>query len=207
MNMVDAAYDMAQTDDFGDDYSTLLEFLNGPNFRTFGEGLETIIRAKMPQEYAKSPKEYLEQRCAETGISVASSSTLRNWFNGSPRPKKSEKSREDMFALAFALDLTVDETRKLFHRVYLDRAYNKRNYRELIYYHCLKNRLTYEHANKLISMVVFESDIKDETVYTAVLSKQAADIFGDMQLIAYINTHPHNFHLDNVSAVEEYHRQ
>ena len=41
MNMVDATYDMAQLDDYDvGDYSQLLEFLNSPNFRTFGEGLE-----------------------------------------------------------------------------------------------------------------------------------------------------------------------
>ena len=139
MNLVDAAYDMAQLDNCNDDYSVLLGFLNGPSFRTFGEGLEVIIRSKMPTDCALTPKEFLEKKCKKSGVTVASASTLRNWFNGSTRPDKSDKSREDMFALAFALELTVEETQRLFHDVYLDRAYNKRNHQELIYYHCLKN--------------------------------------------------------------------
>ena len=207
MELVDAAYDYAQETYEADDYAALLDFLNSSNFRTFGEALESIIRKKMPADCALSPKEFLQNRCKETGITVASASTLRNWFSGSPRPKKDDKSREDMFCLAFALGLTIDETKKLFHDVYLDRAYNKRNYRELIYYHCLKNGQSYAHAQKLISMVSFSDDVQDSTVYTAVLSAQADSIIEDTQLIAYINAHPHNFQLNNISAISEYKKQ
>lgn len=65
MNMVDATYDMAQLDDYDvGDYSQLLEFLNSPNFRTFGEGLEGIIRSKMPKDCALTPKKFLESKHA-----------------------------------------------------------------------------------------------------------------------------------------------
>ena len=97
MELVDAAYDYAQETYEADDYAALLDFLNSSNFRTFGEALESIIRKKMPADCALSPKEFLQNRCKETGITVASASTLRNWFSGSPRPKKDDKSREDMF--------------------------------------------------------------------------------------------------------------
>lgn len=207
MNLVDAAYDMAQLDNCNDDYSVLLGFLNSPSFRTFGEGLEVIIRSKMPTDCALTPKEFLEKKCKESGVTVASASTLRNWFNGSPRPKKSEKSREDMFALAFALELTVEETQKLFHDVYLDRAYNKRNHRELIYYHCLKYGRSYGYAQTLINMVRFSSDVQDTTIYTAAISQQVNDLLDDSQLINYINSHPHNFHIDNISAHAVYEKQ
>lgn len=208
MNMVDATYDMAQLDDYDvGDYSQLLEFLNSPNFRTFGEGLEGIIRSKMPKDCALTPKKFLESKCKESGIVVASASTLRNWFTGSPRSRKDEKSRENMFASAFALELTVEETQKLFHDVYLDRAYNKRNHREVIYYHCLKNRHSYAYAQKLISMVTFSSGTQDATMYTAVISQQTDNLRNDTQLLDYINSHPHNFHLDNISAHAVYEQQ
>ena len=206
MELIDAAYDCAQETYETDDYATLLDFLNSSNFRTFGEALESIIRRKMPADCTLSPKEFLQKRCKETGITVASASTLRNWFNGTPRPKKDAKSREDMFALSFVLGLTTEEAKTLFHDAYLDRAYNKRNYRELIYYYCLKNKHDYAHAQKLISMVSFSEDIQDSTIYTAVLSAQADSLLEDTQLIAYINNHPHNFHLNNISAFAEYER-
>lgn len=207
MNMIDAAYDLAQLDHINDDYSALLDFLNSPNFRSFGEGLETVIRKKMPKDCICTPREYLEMCCKETGIAVASPSTLRNWFSGAPRPKKGTKSREDMFALAFALKLTVDETQELFHKVYMDRAYDKRNYRELIYYHCLKTGATYAHAQKLIGMVSFSDESQDGTMYTSVISKETGNLTDDAELLEYIYSHPHNFSLNNIAAVDEYERQ
>lgn len=207
MNMIDAVYDMSQLDQLNDDYSELLSFLNSPNFRSFGEGLEAIIRKQMLQDCDMTPREYLEKCCQETGVSVASSSSRRNWFNGSPRPKKADKSREDMFALAFALKLTVEETQELFHKVYLDRAYDKRNYRELIYYHCLKKGDSYAHAQKLIAMVSFSDEPKDGTLYTSVIGKETDSLTDDAELLAYIYFHPHNFSLNNIAALEEYEHQ
>lgn len=206
MELVDAAYDYAQETFETDDCAALLNFLNSSNFRTFGSALESIICKKMPIDCALSPKEFLRNRCKDTGVSVASDSTLRNWFNGSLRPKKDDKSREDMFSLAFALGLTADETKKLFNDAYLDRACNKRNYRELIYYHCLKNQYSYAHAQALINMVSFSADVQDATVYTAILASQTDSIIEDTQLISHINTHPHNFHLNNISAFAVYER-
>lgn len=206
MNMIDTVYDMSQLDQVEDDYSALLDFLNSSNFRSFGDGLEAIIQKKMPADFSGTAREYLEKCCQETGISVASSSTRRNWFNGSPRPKKGNKSREDMFALAFALRLNIAETQELFHKIYLDRAYDKRNYRELIFYHCLKKGDTYEHAKKLIAMVSFSDERQDVTMYTSVIAKETESLVDDMELLAYISSHSHNFNLDNVAAVHAYQR-
>ena len=206
MNMIDAVYDMSQLDQNEDDFSALLDFLNSSNFRSFGDGLTAIIQMKMPADFDGTAREYLEKCCQETGVSVASSSTRRNWFNGSPRPKKGDKSRQDMFALAFALKLDVAETQELFHKVYLDRAYDKRNYRELIYYHCLKKGDTYDHAKKLISMVSFSDVRQDVTMYTSVIAQETESLVDDMELLAYISSHSHNFNLDNVAALHAYQR-
>jgi hypothetical protein len=204
--MNDTVYDMSQLDQNNDDHSELLAFLNSPNFRSFGEGLEAIIQKKMPKEFTGTAKEYLEYCCQETGVAVASASTRRNWFSGSPRPKKGEKGREDMFVLAFALKLTVEETQELFHKVFLDRAYDKRNYRELIYYHCLKKGDSYAHAQQLISLVSLSDQPQDGTLYTSVISKETENLLDDMELIAYINAHSHNFNMNNVAAFHAYQR-
>ena len=55
MNMNDAAYDMAQMDELNDNYTVLLDYLNSPNFRSFGDGLKAIIRSKMPTESTMPP--------------------------------------------------------------------------------------------------------------------------------------------------------
>lgn len=207
MNMNDAAYDMAQIDELDDDYSALLDYLNSPNFRSFGDGLKEVIRSKMPADSLMTPQDFLQSCCKDKEITVASAATLYNWFQKGMRPDRAEQRREAMFALAFALELTVEETTDLFHKVYLDRAFNKRSYKELIYYHCIKRGSTYSHAQKLISTVSFNEDIVDATVRTEVISEQTATFADDMDLLAYIHNRPHNFSLSNVAAIAEYEKQ
>ena len=190
------AYDVGE-----DDYSNVLQILN-TEFRTFGEGLIDIMEQKA-RTAISSPIEHLIERCQETQIplsAIGSTNSLKSWFNGGPRPKKGEDSRRKMFAIAFALKLTPDETAKLFHKVYLDRAFNQRNYKELIYYHCLSRDASFQDAEDMIARVQPLSDAGDKTVYTAYLAKEASQIEKADELLAYIQTHGHNFSLNNKSA-------
>ena len=207
MNMNDAAYDIAQMDELGDNYAALLDYLNSPNFRSFGDGLKTVIRSKMPSDSTITPQEFLQACCKDKGITVASAATLYNWFHKGMRPDRAEQRREAMFALAFALELTVEETTDLFHKVYLDRAFNKRSYKELIYYHCIKRGSTYAHAQKLISLVSFNKEVEDTTVRTELISEQTASFADEIDLLLYIHNRPHNFSLSNVAAIAEYEKQ
>lgn len=204
MIMEDAAYDIAQLDELDENYSTLLDYLNSPSFRSFGDGLKAIIRSKMPADAKLTEQEFLQSCCKSKGITVASAATLYNWFQKGMRPDRAEQRREAMFALAFALKLTVEETTELFHKVYLDRAFNKRSYKELIYYHCIRKGSGYSHAQKLISMVSFDDEIMDATVRTELISEQTASFEEDMDLLMYIRNRPHNFRLNNVAANAEY---
>ena len=117
---------------------------------------------------------YFLRRCfEEKDISIkelGSPNTPKNWLNNGERPPKGEISRRKMFVLAFALGLNADETAYLFQRVFLDRAFNPRNYKELIYYYCIENGLSLSKAEEMISQVVIDkTDYKDETIYTKML--------------------------------------
>ena len=141
------AYDVGE-----DDYFNVLQILN-TEFRTFGEGLIDIMEQKAKIAIS-SPIEHLIERCQETQIplsAIGSTNSLKSWFAGGPRPKKSEDSRRKMFAIAFALKLNPDETANLFHKVYLDRAFNQRNYKELIYYYCLNRGASFQNAEDMIA--------------------------------------------------------
>ena len=184
-----------------DDYNNVLEILN-TEFRTFGEGLVDIIEQKMGATIF-SPIEYLVERCKEAQIPlsvIGSPNSLKSWFAGGPRPKKSEVSRRKMFALAFVLKLTKEETASLFHKVYLDRAFNQRNYKELIYYYCLIRGLSFQDAENLIAKVRPFNSADDKTVFTAYLASEASQIEKADELLTYIQTHGHNFSLNNESA-------
>ena len=134
-------------DDYNEDYSSLIEKLNSENtFRTFGDGLLFFLQKQNPELIAETAIKYIEKVCQETGVltkDIASANTLSNWFKGGPRPKKGEDSRKSMFALAFALELNPVETAELFHKVYLDRAFDYRNANEVVYYFCLSNKKSF----------------------------------------------------------------
>jgi hypothetical protein len=108
-----------------------------------------------------------------------------------------------MFAMAFALNFTVEETRELFNKVFLDRAFNFRNSKECVYYHCLKNGLSYRDAKTMIAQIAIASnDATDATQYTAAVSA-SVDAADSAALVRYINSHPHNFSINNISAKRE----
>ena len=194
-------------DDYNEDYSSLIDKLNSENtFRTFGDGLLFFLQKRNSELTAKTAIKYIEKVCQETGVStkdIASANTLTNWFKGGPRPKKGEDSRRSMFALAFALQLTPNETAELFHKVYLDRAFDYRNVNEVIYYFCMSNKKSWNDATRLISSIK-ESNIRadDNTVYTSQIKTDVETLQDETALVEYIFRHGHNLAMKNVMATE-----
>lgn len=190
------------SDPDSDDIQLVLEMLNS-EFRTFGDALVAIMQAKLGAPIEK-PIEHIIQCCQRRNVplnAVASMGTLRNWFAGKPRPKKSDENRNKMFALAFALNLSVDETQELFHKAYLDRAFNQRNYRELIYYYCISHGLSYSTAESLIAQVNLQSGSNsDATIFTRQILQDASSLAEADDLLAYIHSHSHNFTMQYQSA-------
>ncbi|MGN0178531.1 MAG: hypothetical protein ACI4DY_03695 [Monoglobaceae bacterium] len=192
-------------DDYNEDYSTLIEKLNNEgSFRSFGDGLLFFLQKRQPDLTAETAVKYIEELCEETGVAksdIASTNTLKSWFKGGPRPKKGEDSRKSMFALAFALKLKPNETAELFHKVYLDRAFDYRNADEIIYYYCLNNRKTWQDANRLINLVQYNNtENADSTVYTSQIKTDIAAMIDEAALLAYIAKHGHNLAKKSVSA-------
>lgn len=211
-NCEDAIWnELGQVDGNEFDAEDIIERLNSSDFRTFGEGLSDVIRRKMPEDYELSEKAFLiksydekniqEEKDKEKNSYRPTSATISNWFNKDNRPKKSEVSRDFMYGIAFALSLTIEETIYLFHNVYLDRAFYSRNAKELIYYYCLKNGYSLERAKELIEKIEpINQTENDATVYTFVMQDIADNVSDDKDLINYINEHPHNFAIKDISA-------
>ncbi len=192
-------------DDYNEDYSTLIEKLNNEDsFRSFGDALLFFLQKNQPELTAETAIEYIEKMCTETGVEksdIASTNTFKSWFKGGPRPKKGDDSRKSMFALAFVLKLSPDETAELFHKVYLDRAFDYRNKNEIIYYYCLKNQKTWIDANRLIGSVKYNNQKNiDATVYTSQIKSDVVEIVDEADLLSYIGNHGHNFEKKSVSA-------
>jgi len=192
-------------DDTGEDYQTLIEQLNSEQFfRSFGEGLLSFLQSKNSMLTEKMAIEYIESCCHNANVpigDIASANTLKSWFKGGPRPKKGEDSRKSMFALAFALQLTPEATADLFHKVYLDRAFDYRSETEVIYYFCLQNKKTWKDATRLIEKSNgITASASDHTVYTAQI-KADIDLLSDEDaLLLYISSHGNNFRKKSISA-------
>lgn len=193
------------------DYSLAISFLNSKeSFRSFGEGLLSIIQKKYPSENVSETNvvPFLIKLCGDSGIDlaeIASPNTLTNWFKKGMRPKKGEASRRAMFALAFTLQLNLDETINLFHNVYLDRAFNYRSENEFIYYFCLKNSKYWKDAQRLINSILPTAmHTNDDTRYTVVIKEDIERLIDEVELISYINSHGHNFEKNSVAATETF---
>lgn len=193
-------------DDETGDFQPLLDWLNGKAFRSFGDGLLSFMQAKKTELTVEGAIQHIEKCCSATGVSIAdiaSANTLKNWFRGGPRPKKGEDSRRAMFALAFALQLSPEETAALFHKVYLDRAFDYRNETEVIYYFCLQKQKTWADAKRLIEQAATITTITDDnTIYTGQLKLDIDTLVDEENLLVYIRNHGNNFSRKSLSAKE-----
>lgn len=185
--MEDALWQKWSEYDTDAECTSTIEFLNAEDgFRSFGEGLVALMQKKDQSMDIERGITYLTACCRKNGVDeheIGSKNTLKSWFRGGPRPKKGEDSRDAMFALAFALRFTPDETAELFHKVYLDRAFNFRNEKELVYYFCLANEKTWANAKRLIASIEYNDEIDDATLYTLAIQSNVEQFSSESELL------------------------
>ena len=184
------------------DYTQVRNVL-GMNFRTFGEGLTDIMQAKLGENGKITDSlQYLTTHANKNGVpisAIASMNTLKSWFSGGPRPKKSDTSRYSIFAIAFALELTTDETAQLFHKVYLDRAFNFRDQIDITAYYCLSHGYSWTTFESMLQKFP-SNDENEHTVYTGQLGDMVALLDSDEAFYHFIKTHQHNLSRRNLTA-------
>ena len=210
-NLETEIWNMAEELDESEDFSKVIDFLNSKEgFQPFGKRLAEFIDKKydLGSTDRKTVVQALNEACEKNGVGlseIASDGTLRNWFDKDKRPKKGEDSRFSMFALAFALRLSVEETKDLFHKIFLDRAFNYRNEKEVIYYFCLKNNKTWADAKRMIAEVEnMTIDTSDHTQLTNVIVDNIKAMSDENILLEYIRENGHNFEKNSVTAKEKF---
>ncbi|MBQ9142227.1 MAG: hypothetical protein IJX63_10620 [Lachnospiraceae bacterium] len=187
----------------------ILEFLEQEeNFLTFGERLERIIRRKMSGDEVLSPQEYLTNKVKEKHLDKAgiSRNTIPNWF-AEDKHRKSPQSREHMYLISFALELTEEETRELFTKVYFDRPFNVREKREFVYLYCIRNGLPYSGAESMLQKLMeqkveerFHNKGIEETMQTLMLTRVLQDMQDEDRVLAFMKKHEHSFQINNQSV-------
>lgn len=212
-NLENEIWSLAEELDENEDISIAVGFLNSKEgFQPFGTRLATFIANKLDlvSTDSETVRKAIKKKCSENGMElseIASYNTLRSWFESDQRPKKGNGSRQSMFALAFAINLSVDETKELFHKIYLDRAFNYRDVQEIIFYFCLKNNKTWADAKRLIAEIdSLAKDYSDITQQTKAIADSINDFHADQDLLEYVCRNGHNFEKSNVKARDEFSR-
>lgn len=117
------------------------------NFRSFSEGLKTLIKRCTGKNMEKGVPPFLRNALSAIGVEY-SDRTLRKWCNDESKPKRSAA-----FHICFALNATFDDTVWFFEHVYFERAFNCHTIEEAVYYYCIKHGYDFAHANHLLSQI------------------------------------------------------
>ncbi len=90
--------------------------------------------------------------------------TITNWFvKGAPDDKVN--TRDNVFALCFALKLSIKETIEFFLKYYQVIPFNLRRLEECVYYYCLSNGRTFIDARSIIGKLKGEIKVKSVANY------------------------------------------
>ena len=190
--------------DYDQDYEEVLNKLDDrESFRPFSERLLAFygetLNAKFTANEAKSD---LQKRVKHANIQL-SRNTIANWFSGNNEPNYGDNDRRNMFAVAFALELDCAGTERLFNKVFLDKAFNKRNVREFIFMYCIYNRKPLSVAENLISkleIMDLQGKPNEQTEHTRFLSAAASRDMSEDEVLSFIADYQHNFSLNNTAA-------
>lgn len=150
-----------------------------------------------------------DNNTAQKTIPDAVRKNIDNWLSGKNLPS-SNKTRDLLFKICFALNLSFDETEWFFNHLCFQRSFNLHSKNEIVYYYCFNNNLNYKKARILISKLetLEPLDCYDNTInlFTQQVTDILSTIHSDEELIEF-----YKYHYDFVSsnkinrgAVDEY---
>lgn len=122
-----------------------------------------------------------------------SDATLKNWLTKAA-PAGNEKGRENVFKLCFALEMNAGEAAEFFLKAFLNRPYNYKKTNEAVYYFCLRNRMSYIDAERIIAAVqnISLSQAAQKEMYTEQVGYEISNITDEAELIRYLAKNRHS---------------
>ena len=159
-----------------DDIEAVIGLINEISEKNvFLEGIKRIIVAKGYEgdtEDAASMRNYLQSLFIKNKVvdendrPIVNRVTLGNWLEGSV-PGDDVTNRPNVFALCFALELTLRETMEFFVKSYLNIPFNYGGVREGGYYYCFNEGFGYSKARELICEIEKTANNFDDSVEDA----------------------------------------
>lgn len=142
------------------------------SFRTFDAALDEFLVQKGYSgdiSDTEAKVDFIKGKFNKAGIGIESR-ILRGWF----RNHVQADSRDVAFKFCFAFELTMEETRDFFRRVYLQRNIDCHTIPEAVYYYCIRHRLPYSEAQALIQKAPVQDgkgkiDLGSDVLYTGAI--------------------------------------
>lgn len=132
---------------------------------------------------------------------------LKNWIvpqKGKTAPVM-PGSREPVYQLCFALKMNASETGEFFLKGYLQRPYNFKNLKEVVYFYCLNNGLRYTDAIELFekaqAMPFEKHSLADSD--TATIGRAICDFHDDESFLDYIQQNRWAFETKSMAAANK----
>ncbi|MCL2165446.1 MAG: hypothetical protein FWH55_13910, partial [Oscillospiraceae bacterium] len=144
--------------------------------RTIKEELERLLERKA-SELSSNPDE-VEQRLTElkkTLQKACGEQNVRNWLNGKPN----RISRDSALKIAFALKMNEKEADGFLMESCWHDGFYMRDYKDVIYWFCLKHKLDYNQASELIDAYAFLDNKNPDAKKLASSGERMTDFLGD----------------------------
>ncbi len=200
-----------------DDCNEAYQYLqNSANFVSFHTGLTTLMQRcgyTGSSEDVEEKTAYLQQKLAAIHVKITEI-TVRDWFSGKRRPSLDSRSRKLVYEICFALGASFELVQEFFRQVYFSRSFNCHTIKEAVYYYCLHQNHSYNHALELYETIkAMPETAKFEAsapVYTDQIRNALDNCHSDEEFLAYFSRNKSIFDRWNQRAlfyIEEFIRQ
>ena len=171
-------------------------------FRSFGQAITSFLCANGFSGDANNIDEkvnYLKDKFKEADIPAPRD--IRKWFS-----EDKGINPDTAYQICFAFNLSIDETRDFFRRVYFERAFDCHSITEAVYYYCMRNGLSYSDALDIIAQMpkpkatVIKAD--KEILYTGTIVEFINGAKNADELVAYVTDHIEQFGYNNATATK-----
>ncbi len=185
-----------------DDYEEKLRKI-ASRFRGLGDALTTFIAehgytGELSDNTAKV--KFLQEKFSAANIEQENR-TVKRWL-----ASDGNVNRQSAYTICFAFGLDVDEANQFFRRVWFERGFDCHTIEEAVYYFCIKNNLSYEKAQELITKIPTPQKSKaipkQEALYTGTIVDYIDKLKDEEQLIQYIVDNLDDFRYHNVTAIQ-----
>ncbi len=173
------------------------------SFRGHGAALSDFLdtHGYNGEKTPEAKAQYLREKFIAAGIGSTKARNALVWLNST-----NGFERDTGFRIAFALNLSIEETNEFFRVVMLDRSFDCHTVKEAIYYYCFFHGKNYQVAEKLISRVPKPDKIRvpdvSDILYTRNIIIFLQTCSNEESLIGYFHENLAQFGYNQVKAKE-----